>query len=97
MIGWVAAWLPRYNIYATLRLNNKSVLYSPCNGFRSRERDPVVSSRYFILCHILCVIYSQRCIELVDKTLSDKTVNDNLVALKLWHSCATTEAPEDID
>ncbi len=24
MIGWVQRGLPRYNIYATLRLNNKS-------------------------------------------------------------------------
>ncbi len=28
MIGWWQRGLPRYNIYATLRLNNKSVLYS---------------------------------------------------------------------
>ncbi|WP_220422033.1 hypothetical protein, partial [Escherichia coli] len=57
-----------YNIYATLRLNNKSVLYSfPAMGSVAGKETPLSLPGFSSLCHILCVIYSQRCIELVDK------------------------------
>ncbi|EBW6031009.1 hypothetical protein A4J70_30600, partial [Salmonella enterica subsp. enterica serovar Typhimurium] len=60
--------LPRYNIYATLRRNNKSVLYSfPAMGSVAGKETPLSLPGISSLCHILCVIYSQACIELVDK------------------------------
>ncbi len=68
MIGWWQRGLPRYNIYATLRLNNKSVLYSfPAMGSVAGKETPLSLPGILSLCHILCVIYSQACIELVDK------------------------------
>ncbi|ROU15803.1 hypothetical protein EB837_08100 [Kluyvera ascorbata] len=62
--------MPRYNIYATLLPIKKVLLYSSpatTSVRRGCVLNPIFLPSRPIACHILCVIYSHCCIELVDK------------------------------